>query len=481
MVFIPLGLYTRIFCMPWITISLIVAIIYISFQNFDGIDKFEKNHLRSSHQKVILQKKLQLLSAICQQESLLNALTCQAVKKESTNSISSFMQPLHKIAQSLGQESADKSETQLELVKLQNLLFKDAWIKKYKAQLSRLPAYQEWITARNAYVKESTALFKKENLLSKGNISLTSVLNAQFIHANYTHLFGNLIFFLFLAIFVELRVGPVLFLMMYLLSGSVGLLSHILSLSDYAVPLMGASANISGIAGAFTVFFWRKRLKVFGTVLFVYNRVFSLPVYFFFPVLIFSGDLVGSLNRNQSGVAHLAHLTGFLMGAALAFIIHKRDQLPKSFYFEEELVKFQKAEKMPPELRDREYLSLLEINSENIFAHKKLLESFKENQSWDNLTSVQKSYALQQMNEYLGIEKKHPENFFFAIKSVHTDWSLKKLFQQLTGKELRKLFAEAEAQNNTHAAHILLQSLFERYPQFKSRPEWQRSSHAKSA
>jgi membrane associated rhomboid family serine protease len=470
MLFLPLGLFTRIYRFPWATLLLLIVTIAVSFQNFETVDEFEKIHLRSEHQFKIIESRLQWLNQLCLPENLLNAETCGAVRQIQGRKISSFLQPV----QDLGKQfaSGKNARTDAELAKFQNYVYSNIFLDKYSSLISVQPSYSGYLSEKEAFDGELNSYFKKHHILSKGNLNPVSLLKAQFIHAGYMHLFGNLAFFLFLSIFVELRLGFALYLIFYLLTGAVGLGVHILSLSDSSIPLLGASANISGIAGGFTVFFWKKRLKVLGSLGFVYNRIFALPVSFFFPVLVFSGDLAGSLDSRGGGVAHLAHLMGFLCGAACAFVIHRSEGLPVPFTFSEELSKYQRNQKLPLSERLPGYLQILKINPENTLVHSKILSAMKAPAPWSSLGGFQKVYASQELPVLVGLQKGAIDEFTQTLNKIHPTWPLKKIFHQLTGKEVRALYEACAQSKRDHAALILLKVLFSRYPNLQSDLQW---------
>jgi membrane associated rhomboid family serine protease len=473
MIFLPLGLFARIFRVPWVTIALVILIVVVSQKNYDAVDDFEKTLLRSEHFLNGMQKKMQMLAFLCVSESLLRPETCEVVKRESQNKILNLAQPMERIGRELP-KSYDKAS---ELAKIENNLMTNALIEKHEAKLLQTVAYQEWRTEHAALEQEMTLFFRERQLLSKGNLNPISVLKAQFIHAGYGHLIGNLLFFIFLSIFVELRLGAFLYSLVYLLAGTAGLMAHVLTLPDATLPLLGASANISGVAGAFTVFFWRKRVKILGTLFFVYNRIFALPVYFFFPVLMFAGDLAGSLASHGGGVAHFAHMVGFLTGAGLAYLIQKSAQLPAPFAFEQELREFNLANKGPRTKRGSHYLKILRINPENTVVHRKILADFPAHSRWDQLSDEQRKYVGLELPVFLDLQKKEIDQVLSLVSIMDVTWPLQAIFKSVSGKELRNFYEVFTAQNHPQASLILIRALFHRYPRLHSDPDWGSQYH----
>lgn len=149
---------------------------------------------------------------------------------------------------------------------------------------------------------------------------VVSALSAQFVHAGWLHIAGNM---LFLAIFgnnVEDRLGHVRYLIFYLLSGMVAAYVFALAQPDSAEALVGASGAIAGVLGAYLVLF--PRARVLSLVIIV---PISLPAW---VVLVawFGLQAIDALRpaAGAGGVAYLAHVVGFLFGVLVAFLIGRR-------------------------------------------------------------------------------------------------------------------------------------------------------------
>jgi len=143
--------------------------------------------------------------------------------------------------------------------------------------------------------------------------SLLSILTSQFTHAGFAHIAGNM---LFLGIFgdnVECRIGKFRYLALYLLSGSIGILSHVVAAlvaggSALEAPLVGASAAISGILAAYLVLFPGNKVVVllFNFIPTALSAWFVIGIWFIMQI---AGGLTGMAS---GGTAYLAHLGGFV-------------------------------------------------------------------------------------------------------------------------------------------------------------------------
>lgn len=147
-----------------------------------------------------------------------------------------------------------------------------------------------------------------------------TVLTAMFMHGGYAHLFGNLLYLWIFGDNVEQRLGSVGFLTFYVTCGVAATIAQVALAPDGVVPNLGASGAISGVLGAYIVFFPRNRVHA----LFLYVIV-SIPAAAAIGVWIafqfFNG--LGSIVAEQAlgGVAYGAHVGGFIMGLVLAGMV----------------------------------------------------------------------------------------------------------------------------------------------------------------
>jgi membrane associated rhomboid family serine protease len=131
----------------------------------------------------------------------------------------------------------------------------------------------------------------------------------MFVHGGFLHLAFNLLMIFFFGPAVEDRMGGAAFLRYYLLCGLGGAaLSFVLMLVTPIGAVMGSSAAALGVALAFA-FHWPDTP--------VY--VFPLPVPVkvkWLVVFLFAMDLLYGMGGARDGIAHFAHVGGFLFGFA---------------------------------------------------------------------------------------------------------------------------------------------------------------------
>ena len=155
--------------------------------------------------------------------------------------------------------------------------------------------------------------------------SVVSLLTSLFLHGNFAHLAGNMLFLWIFGDNVEYLLGRKGFLFTYLGGGICATLFFMLFVPDSPIPLVGASGAISAILGCYFIWFPHNHVKVFVflfpilmTTVMIPARVvlgFYLLVDNLLPFILTTGE--------GTGVAHGAHIGGFLAGLTLAYSIGK--------------------------------------------------------------------------------------------------------------------------------------------------------------
>lgn len=151
--------------------------------------------------------------------------------------------------------------------------------------------------------------------LSQEHNRLLGLVTYQFLHADWLHLIGNMLFLWVFGNNIEDRLGRVRFLPFYLLCGALAGLAQALTDPGSDIPLIGASGAVAGMLGAYVVLF--PRAGIWTLVAFVLPL--KLPAWlwigiYFVLQFLYLGD---SMTSRGGGVAYMAHLAGFLAGVLL--------------------------------------------------------------------------------------------------------------------------------------------------------------------
>ena len=153
-----------------------------------------------------------------------------------------------------------------------------------------------------------------------------SLFSAMFLHANMMHLVGNMLFLWIYGDNVEYRLGRIGYLVAYLLTGIVSTLFFAMFVPDSNVPMIGASGAISGVLGFYFVWFKRNQVKVFVFLFPIIMNVILIPARVVLGFYLLIDNVLPFLvsSSGGGGVAHGAHIGGFIAGALAAFVLDRR-------------------------------------------------------------------------------------------------------------------------------------------------------------
>ncbi|UCF49785.1 MAG: rhomboid family intramembrane serine protease [Thermoplasmatales archaeon] len=146
-----------------------------------------------------------------------------------------------------------------------------------------------------------------------------TLFTSMFVHGGFAHIIGNMIIFFFLGMAFEQRIGAKKFLIIYLITGVCGALTHSLLNIGSAVTLIGASGAIFGIMGAFAFSYPRDEVVMpipLGIIMLL-RRVKVIYAVILFAAL----ETVIVMFDVQDNTAHFAHLGGLISGFVLAAIL----------------------------------------------------------------------------------------------------------------------------------------------------------------
>lgn len=155
-----------------------------------------------------------------------------------------------------------------------------------------------------------------------------TVFSSMFLHAGWGHLLGNMWFLYIFGDNVEDRLGHIGYLFFYLFAGVSAAATQVLVESHSNIAMVGASGAISGVLGAYFVFFPQARVLSLVPMGF-YSRTYEVPAFvflgfwFFMQLLPGMSSLVAASQDEVGGVAFWAHVGGFVSGWLIAHLIPK--------------------------------------------------------------------------------------------------------------------------------------------------------------
>lgn len=160
---------------------------------------------------------------------------------------------------------------------------------------------------------------------------------SAFLHADFSHLFGNMVFLWVFGAVLEPRLGSGRFLLAYLAGIVVSntfcvilLFFQAISLGDFKkfwdYHSLGASGAISGLMGLFAVRAYFAKIKITVPFLYIPFLSFALPVQAAILIgMFFCMDVAGGLRQfseaAKPGVDYWAHVGGYMGGIAIGYLI----------------------------------------------------------------------------------------------------------------------------------------------------------------
>ena len=207
----------------------------------------------------------------------------------------------------------DDNPTQDTSIVVYTLILINVLIFGYQVSLANFQ-FAEWIGNWGLVPKE---------LINNPAKEAIALISSQFLHGNIFHLVGNMWFLYLFGNNIEDQLGHWKFLGFYLICGIVAALAQVATSPTSLVPMVGASGAISGVMGAYLVRFPRARIL---SLVFLGIFITAIPI----PSAIFLGLWIAGqtiyaamANPNLPGVAYLAHIGGFVIGAIAMFLLSK--------------------------------------------------------------------------------------------------------------------------------------------------------------
>lgn len=186
------------------------------------------------------------------------------------------------------------------------------------------PALQQFFNTYAVVPAELTASFTGGDVDAGGE--WLTLISSQFLHGNFLHVAGNMLYLWVFGNNIEDQLGHVKFLIFYLVCGALAALAQWFFMPDSPVPSLGASGAIAGIMGAYIIRFPRARILTL-VPLFIFITTFRIPAIFFLgwwfiqQALYSVMSLGATADIGSGGIAYWAHAGGFVFGVVLGPIL----------------------------------------------------------------------------------------------------------------------------------------------------------------
>ena len=165
--------------------------------------------------------------------------------------------------------------------------------------------------------------------------TFATVFTAMFMHGGLLHLGGNMLFLWIFGNNVEDAMGPVKFIVFYLLGGVAAFALQFAIDPSSQIPTLGASGAIAAVLGGYILLFPRAKVVTVIFIVFFFT-ILELPALLVLGIWFLEQALMGYFDLAQpagggGGVAYFAHVGGFVFGllAVRLFANVKRTRRPQ--------------------------------------------------------------------------------------------------------------------------------------------------------
>lgn len=195
------------------------------------------------------------------------------------------------------------------------------------------PQYTLWQQQHQTFSRYLQRIVTYNYSFKTAEPSSLTLVTHMFLHADWGHLIGNMIFLLLIGFIVEMSLGRSIYLFTYLLAGICSGLFYLWLEPGSLRWSIGASGAIAGLMGVYTVIFGKRRIRFFFTLLFYFDYV-RAPAIILLPIWL--GYEVIYQIWFPSNVNNLAHIGGLLSGAAIGFLAKRFNKVDIDYLDKEE-------------------------------------------------------------------------------------------------------------------------------------------------
>ncbi|VAX12648.1 hypothetical protein MNBD_GAMMA24-186 [hydrothermal vent metagenome] len=180
------------------------------------------------------------------------------------------------------------------------------------------PDYTAWQNLRRGFDRRLQGIFSYRYALKPYSSDPLTLFSSIFLHADLWHLLGNMVFLLLFGFILELSLGSIMLLLVYLACGIIANLVTVAISPDSAQWVSGASGAITGLAGLYAIFFGMRKIRFFYSLIFYFDYI-RAPAIIMLPAWLLY-ELAYSLIAPES-VNTVTHIGGLLGGVFIGLII----------------------------------------------------------------------------------------------------------------------------------------------------------------
>lgn len=140
---------------------------------------------------------------------------------------------------------------------------------------------------------------------------------AIFMHLNWSHLIGNVVFLIIFGPPTERILGSLRFALLFIVAGVLSNAITVMALDGTSHFVIGASGAISAVMGAYITLLPRAKLGIF-LPLGLYLKVIEAPAIVLVSLWVVMQIAFVFVGTQNSSVAWIGHVAGFLIGVLFA-------------------------------------------------------------------------------------------------------------------------------------------------------------------
>jgi len=195
----------------------------------------------------------------------------------------------------------------------------DAWDAKMRLKDDARELQQEMDS-----LEQQFAAIEQDSILTRyafvpAHPTAISYVTANFLHGGWMHIIGNMWFLWLAGAVLEDTWGRVIYPIFYFLAGAMALQLHAWANPGSLAATLGASGAVAALMGAFLVRFPKTKIEMIWLFGFGFrSHRFQARAYWLLPLWLVMEIFSGTIFGGSSGVAHWAHVGGFIFGAVAA-------------------------------------------------------------------------------------------------------------------------------------------------------------------
>jgi membrane associated rhomboid family serine protease len=202
----------------------------------------------------------------------------------------------------------------------------DAWDARMRMMQDESALQQEMDSLAEQWTALEKSGFLEQYAFVPAHPTAISYVTANFLHAGWLHLIGNMWFLWLAGAILEDTWGRIIYPLFYLAAGAAALMFHAWLTPGSSVPTIGASGAVAALMGAFLIRFPKTKIEValvlglrsLSNLALGKGIRFKAASYWLLPMWLLMEILSGTVFGQYSGVAHWAHVGGFVFGAVVA-------------------------------------------------------------------------------------------------------------------------------------------------------------------